>query len=168
MLVLENESQHGTFFKVPDGNKKEREGETLKGNKSRMLDPAKVTVVTVANDLEFLLYYPTLSGVQRQQRQANWLVFAQKCKDAIPELGQLTLYSAASTRPPSCRTGLHDVYTMYEEIGRGEYGIVRRVAARSSGAVYAAKEFFKVKRKQDAQNLLEIAILMGVSHVRAD
>ena len=130
-----------------------------------MLNPSEVTLVKVA-DLEFLLYYPTLSGIHKVEHDANWKKFVQKCKDAVPGLGQLVLSSLASIRPPSHRAGQRGVYKMFEELGRGNYGTVKRVTAYHSGAEYAAKEFFKTKAEQDARNLEEIAMLQSLSHVR--
>lgn len=163
ILVLQNESQHGTSLHI----KGENLGEIrLKGRVGQSLDPTKVTEVTVA-DLNLLLYHPTLSDVQKLQHQENWQAFAARCKSAIPGLSQLALSSSASTRPPSQRAGLRNGYSMYDEIGRGEFGVVRRAIQYRSGAVYAAKEFFRVKSKQEAQNFSEIATLQRLSHVSA-
>ncbi|KMU77082.1 serine/threonine-protein kinase MARK1 [Coccidioides immitis RMSCC 3703] len=160
ILVLQNESQHGTTVQVrgEEGHKTK-----LVGRARWSLDAAKVTEVTV-DDLEFLLYHPTLSGVQKLQHQSNWRLFAEKYKTAIPGLGQLILSSAASTRPPSQRMGLRNGYTMFEGIGRGEFGIVRRAVQYHSGAIYAVKEFFRARDKQEAKNLSEIATLQCLLH----
>jgi hypothetical protein len=160
LLVLENESQHGTMLQLQGEDRQD----LLKGRASRSLNAAKVIRVAVA-DLKFLLYYPTLDGIERYQHQANWQAFLQKCKTAIPQLGQLTLSSTASTRPPSHRTGLRNGYMMFEEIGRGEFGVVRRATQYRSGDIYAVKEYFRVKQTQEAKNLSEISTLQSLSHV---
>ena len=164
ILVLANESGlHGTTVLAPsigDNGKKI----LMKGG-SQSLHSSEVTVVKVA-DLEFLLSYPTLNGLQKLQHEANWKEFVQKYKDVVPGLGQLVLSSSASTRPSSHRIGLRGGYTIFEELGRRNYGIVKRVAAYHNGAEYAAKEFFKKKAEQDARNLAEIAMLQSLSHVR--
>jgi hypothetical protein len=163
ILVLANGSVHGTTVLAPSIGDNGKKILMKKGRQS--LNPSEVTVVKVA-DLEFLLSYPTLSGVQKLQHEANWKEFVQKYKDTVPGLGQLALSSSASTRPPSHRIGQRGGYTFFEELGRGNYGIVKRVTAYHSGAEYAAKEFFKTKAAQDARNLAEIAMLQSLSHVR--
>jgi len=163
ILVLRNESKYGTTLLGPSIG--ENGKKILMGNKTQALHPAEVTTVKVA-DLELLLYYPTLSRVQKIQHEANWRVFVQNYKDTVPELGQLALSSSASTRPPTHRAGYRNGYTMLEEIGNGNYGTVRRAVEYQSGAVYAVKEFFK--NKAEAHSLSEIATLRKLTHVRTD
>jgi hypothetical protein len=64
-----------------------------------------------------LLSYPTLSGVQKLQHETNAKGFIQKYKDAVPGIGQLALFSSASTRPPSHRIGQRGGYKIFEELG---------------------------------------------------
>ncbi|WEW59462.1 hypothetical protein PRK78_004936 [Emydomyces testavorans] len=159
MLVLVNESQHGTTFSV----RGQRGHTKLMGNGSRVLEATDVTIVEVA-DLVFSLHYPILDGkLAKFQHEANWRTFTQKYKDAIPGLGQIILSSSACTGSSSHRIGRCGGYAIFEEIGRGESGIFRRAIDRS-GTVYAVKEFFKARREQQAQNLSEIATLQSLSH----
>ncbi|OJD26419.1 CAMK protein kinase [Blastomyces percursus] len=159
-IILQNESQHGTQLHIQGV----AEPVQLSGNASRAL-PATKSAEVIVGHVRFLLYHPTLSGnTDRAQHQMNWQAFTRKCKTAIPELGRLILSSEASTRPPSQRSGLRNGYTMLEEIGRGEYGIVPRAIECRSGAILAVKEYFRVKEKQEAKNLSEIATVQSLSH----
>jgi hypothetical protein len=115
ILVLANESRlHGTTILASSigGNGKKI---LIKGGR-QSLNPSKVTTAKVAG-LEFLLSYPTLSGVQKLQHETNAKGFIQKYKDAVPGIGQLALFSSASTRPPSHRIGQRGGYKIFEELG---------------------------------------------------
>lgn len=55
-------------------------------------------------------------------------------------------------------------YSMFEEIGRGEFEVVRRASQYCGGAICVAKEFFRAKEKLKVQSFSEIATLQRLSH----
>ena len=161
-LRLNNNSQNGTGIRAPSVK---ASYQMLKRNKNNMhmLHPAEQTKVYVGA-LEFELSFPD-RGKHQREYERNWEIFRGNHRKAVPMINGLDIQSKEITPYMVRREGRRAVYFLHENIGKGQFGTVRRASEQYTAQVYAAKEFDTRKPGLNAQAVIEMTILQKVEHV---
>ena len=136
----------------------------LNHNNMHMLHPLEQTKVHVGN-LIFEISFPA-RGKHQRQYDRNWDTFRAKNGKSVPNLDRLRIESSLEITPfVQRRKGRLSTYLLHGEIGKGEYGIVRRANEPRTGQLYAAKQFMTRKPGWDAKAYWEIALSHNITHV---
>ena len=156
-------SQNGTGMSAPsvnDGN------QLLRYNDMHMLHPLEQTKVTVGR-LVFEISFPA-HGKHQRQYDRNWETFRAKYGKAVPNMKSLNIQPTSEITPfVQRRVGRRNAYLLHDEIGKGEFGMVRKANDPRTGELFAAKQFVTRKPGWDAKAYLEIAISQDVTHIGA-
>ena len=102
-----------------------------------------IVYVPDANGLAFKIEFPS-HRVGGSEYRENLRAFFKGCNTALPSVSGLGLDSNPPTAPPSRQPRTPCKLTVYfddGEIGRGEYGLVRKYIDMRAGKFYAAKKF---------------------------
>ena len=157
--LVNNISRSGTRILIKDGVR------SLESGIKRALFPEEQTRIQVGA-LEFDIIFPVRDQYQNVSYERNWEIFKARCLGSDPNVDGLNLETKRKiTEFVAIVQGQKgERYKINDEIGAGDFGIVRKAVREGDATLFAAKVF----SKQTAKPTMEIELMEQINHVRPD